>query len=146
MQHIWSILCKNSSVDSTTNLLSIFDCIEEINLAFKKGGDIKKNFVAPITLQLVSFWLIDKEEKLDLEVELLDPKDRVLHKFKSSFGFKKGIKRFRSRINIEGLHISQQGRYKIRISAKNKGTQKYELVSELPLDIVISYTLKLPKG
>ena len=50
--------------------------------------------------------------------------------------------RFRNRVNIQGLPITTEGRYFIRVSQKERTSKKYKIITELPLDIKISYKLE----
>ncbi len=143
MKHIWSILCEKSSIDFESNSLSLFNCIEELKLVIDKTKQSKNDkLVAPVSFQMVNFWTTDDdkdENSLKIRGELIDPKGTVLNKFESDFEIKKGIKRFRSRINIKGIPITENGRYYFKTWQKKN--DKFELVSELPLDIDVSYKL-----
>jgi len=96
----------------------------------------------PANLQLVSFWLIDdfsKENTSDIKLELIDPTGKILNEFFNTLKSKKGVKRLRSITNIKGIQITESGRYYYRISQK-KGN-KFEVVSETPLDINLLYKI-----
>lgn len=148
MKHIWSIICQQSSIDSEKNLLSLFSCIEEMNILIdkEKVSDNKK-IIIPTEFQLVSLWTVEdslKENKLELRVDLLDPDNQILSSFNNSFLVKSGSSRFRNRTNIQGLPVSREGRYYLRVSQRVNGGS-YNLVSELPIDIKINYQImKVP--
>jgi hypothetical protein len=143
MKNIWSIICEKSSVDSQTNLLSLFSCIEEVKLEIDKTKMPKGDkIVIPASFQLVSFWAIEdstKENSTEIKVEFVDPKGKVLNEFKSILKAKKGIKRMRNITNIQGVPITESGRYYYKVSQK-KGN-KFKVVSELPFDIDVSYKI-----
>lgn len=145
MKHIWSILCQRSSIDFETNSLSLFDCIEEINVVVDKTKLVQNDkIVIPIEFQLVSFWAVEDSEKdnnLKIKGGLVDSKNKILNSFENSFDVKKGIKRFRNRTNIKGLPITEEGRYYIKVWQWMKKTDKFEIVAELPLDVKLSYQL-----
>lgn len=145
MKHIWSILCQNSSIDNESNLLSLFNCIEEISLEVDAAKAPKDNkIILPAEFQLVSFWIIDNEKEgnlLDLKVELIDPDKTILNQFGNIFPLKKGSLRFRNRINIQGLPITKAGRYTFKIYKKEQDKKDYEEISELPLDVKINYKM-----
>lgn len=147
MKNIWSIICEKSSIDSQTNLLSLFNCIEEIKLEIDKTKMPKSDkIVIPASLQLISFWIIEepaKENSADIKVNFVDPKGNVLNEFVKTLKTKKNEKRLRSVINIQGIPITDSGRYYYKILQK-KGN-KFEVVSEVPFDINMSYK-KLDNG
>lgn len=144
MKHIWTVLCQKSSIDIETNLLSLFNCVEELSLIIDKTKAPKGDLVIPIEFQLVSFWTVENSNKdnvLEMKGELIDPNGKTLNKFENKFNIKKGVLRFRNRTNFQGLPITEAGRYIIRMMQKNEGKKEFEIVTELPLDIKISYKL-----
>lgn len=147
MKNIWSILCVNSSIDSQTKLLSMFSCLEEIKLEINKDKISKKDkFVIPVNFQLISFWTIDnylKDNSTDIKIELIDPMGEILNKFLNNLQAKKGEKRLRSIININGIQVTKKGRYYYRLSQKKNN--KYFVVSETPLDIDLLYKTTIKK-
>jgi hypothetical protein len=144
MKHIWTVLCQKSSIDNETNLLSLFNCVEELSLIIDKTKAPRGNLVIPIEFQLVSFWTVEnsnKDNTLEMKGELIDSNGKILNKFENKFNIKKGISRFRNRTNFQGLPITEAGRYIIKMMQKNEDKKEFEIVTELPLDIKISYKL-----
>lgn len=144
MKHIWTVLCQKSSIDKETNLLSLFNCVEELSLIIDKTKAPKGDLVIPIEFQLVSFWTVEnpgKDNVLEMRGELLDPSGKTLTKFENKFNIKKGVLRFRNRHNFQDLPITEVGRYIIRMMQKKEDKKEFETVIELPLDIKISYKL-----
>jgi len=143
MKNIWSIICEKSSIDAQTNLLSLFNCIEEIQLTIDKDKMPKSDkLVIPFNLQLISFWTIEdgtKDNSVEIKIDLIDPKGKVLNEFPVTLKAKKGEKRLRSITNIQGVQITEGGRYCYRILQK-KGA-KFEVASETPLDINLSFKI-----
>jgi len=141
MKHIWSVLCQKSSIDFETNLLSLFECLEELSLEIDKNKFSNNgNLVIPIGVQLVSFWSIEdanKDNILEIKIELIDPDKKILNHFENNFFIKKGILRFRNRANIQGIPVTVSGRYNFNIMQKKEGEKDYKIVSEIPLDIKI---------
>ena len=57
MKHVWSIICQQSSIDFENNLLSLYGCIEELNLVVDKDKILQnEKMIIPAKFQLVSFW------------------------------------------------------------------------------------------
>jgi len=143
MKNVWSIICEKSSVDAQTNLLSLFNCIEEMKLEIDKTKMAENNkVVIPVNLQLISFWTIDdytKEHSSEIKIELVDPKGKILNEFKNTLKSNKGNKRLRSITNLQGVPVTESGKYYYRTSQKIGN--KFEIVSEVPLDISISYKI-----
>lgn len=141
MKNVWSIICEKFSVDSQTNLLSLFNCIEEMTLEIDKTKMPKsEKLVIPVNVQLVSLWTIEnftKENVLEIKVELIDPQGKTLNEFSNTLKSKKGDKRLRSITSIQGMPITEGGRYYYRILQKKGG--QFEVASETPLDVNLSY-------
>lgn len=143
MKHIWSVLCQKSSIDVETNLLSLFNCVEELSLTLENTEALKNNLVISTEFQLVSFWAresAETENSLEIEGELIDAQGKVLNKFNNNFPVKQGVLRFRNRTNIQGLPITGPGRYLLRLKQKNEQGD-WLIVTELPLDVKINYKL-----
>jgi len=83
MKNIWSIICEKSSIDAKTNLLSLFNCIEEVQLMIDKDKMPKSDKLAiPFNLQLISFWTIEdssKDNLAEIKIDLVDPKGKILN-------------------------------------------------------------------
>ena len=100
MKNVWSIICEKSSIDSKTNLLSLFNCVEEIKLEIDKDKIPKtEKLIIPVNFQLISLWAIENTEKesiLEIKVEIIDPKGKILNEFLNTLKSKKEDKRLRS--------------------------------------------------
>jgi len=132
MKNIWSVLCQSSSIDYENKLVSLFDCIEEIRLEVNKID--KEGIILPANFQLIMAWSTeDKDKGLDLKIELVDPKGKALKEFVNTYGIEQGSKRLRIRLLINGMPITEEGRYIYRIS--HMQGSKYLVDSELPLDV-----------
>jgi len=140
MKHIWSVLCSGSSIDIETSALSLFNCLSKINISDKFLESNQK--AIPIKLELISFWIIEKEDKdgkLEIKVELLNPKNKILDHFDKSLDIRKKASRIRNRIRIKGMPFSCEGRYFFKV--KQKQNKKYETVANIPLEIRVKKKL-----
>jgi len=139
MKHAWSLICEKSTIDSETNALSIFNCIEELNAVV----DVLKvpnptQIMIPLSFQIISVWELDGENSMDLEIKIVDPEGLAVHSLNPKFTIDKPYKRYRCRINIQSIPVSKNGRYIIKINRKSDGETKYKTESEISLDIQIS--------
>ncbi len=143
MKHIWSVICEKSAIDFETNLLSMFNCIEEINTIIDKTKLVEnEKLFIPVNFQIISFWLIEnfnQDNSIEVKGELIDPQGKTLNEFRNTLRAKKGVKHLRNRTNIQGLPVTETGRYYFRISQKKDN--KFVSVTELPLDVNLSYKL-----
>ncbi|MDP2656350.1 MAG: hypothetical protein Q8P11_02185 [bacterium] len=137
MKHIWSVLCQKTIIDGNSNLLSIIDCVEEINFTIKNATGDK--IVIPIEFQIINFWTTEKDDSiLNLKIDLIDPDKNIINDLSSTFDINKGAMRYRSITKIQGMPITKTGRYTFRISTQSNEKDIYNVISELPLDIKIN--------
>jgi hypothetical protein len=139
INHVWSALCSKSVIDVDTNTISMFDMIEALTVGIADNAPARKDgeqITIPINYEAVSYWIrqSDKEtEYATLELEILDPKGKVLHKMQNKMEFKQGLKRLRSRVKMFGLNVTHEGIYKFIIKITQE--DKTDIVAELPVDV-----------
>lgn len=144
MKHVWSILCQDSIIDPKTKLLSLFNCVEEITLVLDKTKKpINSKLVPSVRLNLVNFWIvknINKDNLLEIKIELLDPDGKVLMpNFEKKIAVEKGKSKLRNIIMIPKLPITKVGRYYFKVWQKELRKKNFKLVAELPFDVKIRY-------
>jgi hypothetical protein len=145
MKHIWTVLCQKSVIDNETNLISLIDCLEELNLTMdmdKEPGNTSEKIVIPLNFQVASFWLIEDKnlKKLEIKIELNDPENNKINEINNVFELKEDYLRYRTRINVQGMPITKSGRYLFKIYQIEQGGIS-KCVSEVPLDVKIDYKL-----
>ncbi len=142
MKNIWSVITNKTVVDKDSNMISLFDCIEQFNVNIDKKNT-EKNKIKKVSakFEIVSFWKDDevkKERRGEFAIELYDPNNKKLNKYENSFLMPKAMKRLRTIIAFEGFPITTEGEYIFKIKyRKNKG-RKYIQVSELPIEVIFS--------
>lgn len=158
IKHVWTVLCKESTINQDDNVISLFGVIEELTVSLTpvKGGQkgeqkspITERFNIPLKYELVSMWIRDEYEKLiklDVEMILFNPKGQELNKFVQEIIIPAGIKRFRSRMKISGIVIQGEGEYYFKVGIKEKGKEVYKTVSELPLEVKIKVEQSIDKA
>ena len=147
MKHIWSVLCSKSIVDEQTNLISLFDCMEEIQVHFSGADkknisvlkkDEKKN--VPVNLEITSLWFseeIKEDRKLEIKIGLYNPGNKNIAPILNEFTLPKEYKRLRTRIKINSIPFTISGEYNFDISFKERGQRNYTDATRIPLTIKI---------
>ncbi len=139
IKHIWSVLCSNSSIDQTSNTVSLFNIIEELEVQVPASVQKTKE---PINLgfnfDLVTLW---KREggilAYDQKVELLSPNMDSLSMIEAPVNFTDKSKRARINLKIQGITLIGEGEYLFRVSVKEKSEKKFEFVHEVPFQVKI---------
>jgi hypothetical protein len=140
MRHIWSILCKKSIIDADTNNISLNEALEEVAFNIPLDKDFKLPTSFNFDYELVSFWTSDKPEggeKFYFEIEFVDPDKKSLNKLEREIVFPENKKRLRTRIKSNSLSTTKEGEYIFKIKAKKEKNDKYKILTEIPLTIVI---------
>jgi len=141
MKHVWTIICKKSIIDSDTNLISIVDVIEQLQIGLpKKIMEENKTVNLPVNFEIISSWAdFDRTiiKKGWVNVVVLDPKGNKLKNFESKFVMDKHYTNVRTRLKISGLPISIKGVYSFIVQFKDKENGKYQEIASVPLFIDI---------
>ena len=140
LTHVWSVLCRSSSVDRDSNNISLYEVFEEltVDIGVKKGAQEPKEFNIPVEYEVVSLWTKDntnKHVKAEVKIEVVNPADKKNKEFINSFEMPEKMKRMRYRLRIRGLGISSPGYYKFFVYVKEAGEESFRKVAELPLQI-----------
>jgi len=145
MKNLWSILCSKSVVDSSSNQLSLFDCIDEITINFSNAEDIKKPMKnIPINFEIVSLWLdenIFQVRKFDYAIDIIDPEGKMLKEITKEAVIEKNKKRLRTIMRISGMAVTTEGIYIFKIKYK-EAKNDFITVSEIPVDIKFIFNIK----
>ena len=142
MKHIWTILCKKSVTDNETNMISLFDSFEQLNVDLKvKKEDLDKPINIPIEHEIVSYWIKDTNDSISkffINIEILDPNSKIIGTFKQEVNFPENLKRIRTRIKSAGLPLTTSGNYFFKVEYKFENEEKYKKVIEIPLEVIIN--------
>ncbi|MBX4186940.1 MAG: hypothetical protein KW802_01620 [Candidatus Doudnabacteria bacterium] len=144
ISHIWSILCRHSSVDKETNNVSAFDIIEQIQLNSKEikqfiNTKVPNEIVLPLNLQLITLWgrsnNDNKIAKAEQIARVFSPTGQDLGQIIQDFEIKEKQSRFRIIVNISGFKFTGPGKYIFSIRIKNIGSDDEVEVAQIPLQI-----------
>lgn len=137
IEHKWTLLCGGSSIDRKNNNLTLFNIIEQLNIHIKRkihGEEIS----VPVNMELVTLWgvyNVEKSSNADVEIDLLDPKKRILNTIKYKLEIPEKIRRGRSIGSISGLKVTGSGDYTFRIKIKPVEQTNFIEVGEISLEV-----------
>lgn len=147
INHIWSLLCRRSVIDSETNNLSVYDILEQltVDIKIKKGNEDKATKInVPIEYEVISFWIKAseiKEFKGGIRLEIVNPEGMVEKTFEQPLEIPKDKRRLRSRIRINGFVADMPGNYIFRISYKESTKEQYKKAADIPLEVILKKEL-----
>ncbi len=135
IQHFWTIACSRSLIDERTKNISLIDVLEEITLPpdFLKRHKINK---LPLQLEVISFWG-RAEEKVPARgkgrLQFVDPNGEVLQEQEYDIVLDE-FSRSRTRMYVDELPLTSQGRYNFVVSLQNPDGS-WKILSELPIQV-----------
>ncbi len=75
IDHVWSVLCRRSSIDRETNNISLFDVVEQLQLF--EGSEVPSSVAGPF--EIVSLWTRSAEPtRGEAQISLRGPSGRLL--------------------------------------------------------------------
>lgn len=143
LQHIWSVLCRESMINQDDNVISIHGVIEQFQIKLvppKPNLKRPEKFALPLNYEVVSYWYKPDTRvgiKGEVEYILQCPKGEELFKTIHPLEIPSNIKRFRSRMKIKGITVKESGDYQFLIRFKESGEKEYKVVSTIPLEVNI---------
>lgn len=132
LEHIWSVLCSRSVIDSETNNVSIQDVIEQITIIAEPTDD---GFL-PFPLELITLWgrkEVDRPTNGTERVSFVTPSGKSTTISESKIDLSR-VERHRQRVKLPGLPLDEAGRYYFRVEFKENGDE-YREVAAIPLTI-----------
>lgn len=150
IEHVWSIICSSSILDSETNNLTLSNLIEKITIdipedELKKIKEAKsEGILFPMNFEVVSrFRKIDKDKDVppfSYQIVMQNPEGKtMLSSNEQQINFPKGIYNMRVRTRLNQLPIQKTGDYFISIQTKDSGSDKFEEVYLIPLEMITNY-------
>ncbi len=140
IDHVWSVLCKNTVTDRESNNISIHGVLEQLTITGPKGEG-----VLPIEAELVTLWSrskLDQPERTRSRSRLVDPdgaqigKDVVYDLDLTTYT------RFRNRIVMSGFPVKAAGKYEFCVDIERDG--QWIQVAKVPLEIRIQIEKQAP--
>lgn len=142
---VWGILCSLSSIDQQKNNVSLFNIIEQLNIpsAFFKEQQ-EKNTPLPVGIEfeiylslqrILDVTISDEEIPSDIRIKVVDPTGKIIQESLSQILFPKAMKRFRFRMNFNGISLTVPGQYCILVENKTPEKDQFKKLAEIPLDI-----------
>ncbi len=147
---LWSIICKNASVDQQTNQLSIFNVLEEVSinktqssaLPGQETGHSQDKILVPFEHSLVVLLERNISETEDefistLVIEIIDSENKVLIPSENQIKFETGKSRLRIIITLNVFAATKPGVYTYKISEK-RPDGSLEKKSDISLNVKIN--------
>jgi hypothetical protein len=150
IQHIWTVICSQSTIDSESNNLTLVNVIERIGIRVP-ASEIKKmrekgakKIAFPTPLEITSLLRNNAYKKaavFDFRVRMLDELGKtVTNVVEQKIALKEGIKNIRIRNKFNAIAVEQGGDYWFVVELKSVEENSYKEVASVPLQIEIEET------
>jgi len=137
IDHVFSVVCNNLSIDKDTNTVSIFNVMESV-IAFTETID---PIILPLSFEILSYWVSRDENtpcKGKMQAHYCDPDNVCIKLAELDINISEGLFH-RTIIKSSGLQVKGPGRYKLQIRLQQEGSESWETVATLP--IIVRYEL-----
>ena len=142
MRVVWAILCQSSVIDRTTNNLSIFNVIEELQVVGPvpegEAGDPTPETVTPNLYELVILFSrtdFEVPERGRGRVRAMAPDGTAAHPQEFEIDLSQFL-RLRMQVKIPGIPIRGEGIYKFIVDYATEG-DGWSVPYELPLRVTL---------
>lgn len=147
-EHIWSVLCYKGCLDQYSNLVSLLDVIEGIQL--RSIGPLpagEKAFVGlPFQLNLVSLWARaapDTPEKFSVRALVVKPDGAEVVPQVFIDGDLTEKRRLRTFMRLDALPFGGPGVYRFAVECRSD--DEWRRVASIPLEVEVAESVSSPK-
>jgi hypothetical protein len=136
IEHVWSILCSASIIDSNSNNVSLINVVEQLTLS----PDASFPLEIMIGLEIVTLWILsdpDQPAKGKSRLVFVNPSGEESELGQAEIDLTSFI-RFRQTARIQGLPLKEPGRHIFRVEYANDADGDTQVVANIPLDIFIA--------
>ena len=136
IEHVWTVLCRRSVVDSDTNSISLIESVESIQFGLDKPKDAPTPAGLPLELELVTLWIrsdrrVPEHSQYRVFVQLPDESEREAGE--SVIIDLREFERLRARVRFDGIPFVGPGRYRFVVQLQEG--EAWTTVARVPLDI-----------
>lgn len=148
VQHIWSVLCRQSILNADTNNISLIDVVDQANFRLPQEviqkvdtGDTK-GFIFPVELEVVSLFKKSnksQEVSFDYRLRFLTPEGEQTGKVEAGrVTIERQLKNMRVRAKMVEFAVDKRaksGEYTVVVEIKDTSNDIYFEVARIPLEI-----------
>jgi hypothetical protein len=138
INHVWSVVCERSSIDQDTNLISINDVVENINIPDEVEDDKIKGLVSFKNEVISSYYRVgdaDSVERATQLIVVIAPDGKEIARNTFDIVFTKGIVRHRCRIKGAGVPVVGLGVHLFEVRLKRDIDEDFQTVARIPVTI-----------
>lgn len=135
-EHVWSVLCEKSSVDTSSNVLSLLCVIDAVSV---KGPEPKARGVVPFEATLVTLWRRSEAatpEVFENRIVVVTPDGSEIPATEPATVDLRTHLRYRAFMKMEAMPFRGGGVYRFAVEYRSGPEQEWLRVpAALPLDV-----------
>jgi hypothetical protein len=140
IKHVWSIACRKGLIENNTNVISLMEIFEKVDVDLKEKikFDENKPALVPFSFEVVSFWKRQPEARAtkgEARLNILSPKGKKLGGTSINFEIPALKSSARTIAKVNGLPITGSGEYLIEIQEKRG--DKFIIAAHIPLEVIV---------
>lgn len=138
INHVWSVLCGRSVIDSETNNITLIDVLEQLQAKGRRPPEGGSPAV-PWNGELVTLWSranYDSPAMGYARTTLESPTGQPLFEYQSEVDLTAHNRR-RIRGKISVLPVPEDGLYFFRVFLRYEETANWDQVAEIPLEVTL---------
>lgn len=138
IRHIWTVICQKSSIDANSNLLSLFEVLEKVDINLNPAvQSIPEDQVLsiPFNFEIISYWRKGTHSRGEGKLRLTSPEGKQLNEVPFEVIIPENSQAYRVVAKVNGLSFTTSGEYKIEVL--QKVGKDFKVVAEVPFDIAV---------
>jgi len=144
IEHIWSVLCSKSSIDSESNNISLIQVLEQVQVVADPLPPTGQRFLIPENCEFVTLWSRDSANqpiKGQARLTLLPPGDQTPMVSPLEYEIDLSThERIRMKSRMPGLPIIGSGRYIFYLQYHEEGETTWRDAARIPLAVKVEPT------
>jgi hypothetical protein len=145
IEHVWSIICHQSTTDSESNNVSLINLIENVtftvptNVIEEVRTSKAKGIIFPLDYEIISRFR--RNDDVDIKhfysrLRMMNPEgNEVTATGENEMIFSQGVKNVRMRAKFNDIAVQNSGVYRVLIETRLSTEAKFETVGSIPLEI-----------
>lgn len=142
MKHIWSVLCRQSIIDSRGNNISLIEVAEKISFKGPPEFPSGEKIALPLSMELVTLWTRNDPEVPETgraRLLIFSPSSELLNEggFEYEVNLQGDYLRSRSMAQLEALPFVESGIYWYIVENYDEQNQEWREEASVPLELVL---------
>jgi hypothetical protein len=133
IEHVFSVLCSQTSIDSETNTVSLFNVLEQLTVFTESTENIR----IPIHFEILSLWTRqspDVPERGKARIIFCSPSNQQKQQVEMTLDLSKATN-YRSKLVSDGIELTGPGKYYFVVEFMGESKQEWQTVARLPLSV-----------